>query len=127
MLLRMFKAGFAHGLLIMAAPESTDSHDDWDAATEVVHAGPDSIYCGVMDQASGLVEVSCCEDEEPDPDMATLYSGELHLPSKRLTLYDPNQTVVMQVPAPSDRVTVVVQADDDSEAQDVRVILAAIE
>src|SRR5688572_21748507 len=73
-----FVAPFHHGLLIISAPESTDSHDDWDPSTESVHSGPDSIYCEVNPAASGMVSVSCIEDDEiADAGLTEIFSGTL--------------------------------------------------
>jgi hypothetical protein len=66
---------FAHGLVIVAAPESTDTHESWEPRTAVAHGGPDSIYLGVRDAAMGLVQVECRDDEDGQAGLVRLYSG----------------------------------------------------
>jgi hypothetical protein len=123
-LLGQFKASFAHGLLVIAAPESTDSHDGWDTATKPFHAGPDSIYCSVQPEASGLVDVSCHEgNDDSNIQLPTVYTGTLHLPTATLALYDPNQTIRLELAAPSTDIAITIQADDDSEPQQVIITL----
>jgi len=81
--------GFAHGLLIVAAPESTDTHESWDPKTQVAHGGPDSIYLGVRDAAMGLVHVECRNDQDRQVDLVRLHSGAMRLRSTSLVIYDP--------------------------------------
>jgi hypothetical protein len=123
MLVGSFEAWFSFGLLVVAAPESTDAHDGWDAAAEMVHAGPDSLYVGVRDTASGLVRVSCFEGDEPQSEFPLLFSGSLSLPSKRLRICDPDETISMVLPAAGDSVTVAVYADDSDEPSELQIYL----
>ncbi len=115
MILGSFVARFSHGLLVVSAPESIDSHDDWDSATESVHAGEDSLYIGVRDTASGLVSVTCVETSDAETELSVIFSGQLALPSERLQFYDPDQTINMIVPVSANLVTVTVFADSSDE------------
>ena len=115
MLLGSLAARFGHGLLIIAAPESRDSHDNWDAAREPVHAGPDSIYVGVQQAASGIVSVECYEEQDVDAGLAGIYSGQLNLPSKKFIVYDPNETVLLTILTDSAQVHVSLFSDDADE------------
>jgi hypothetical protein len=108
------ETGFSHGLLIVAAPESVDAHNDWDPATELVHAGPDSLYIGVLDAAGGLVRVECYDEPVTDPSLLLLYRGDLELPSASVVLYDPNQQLRMIIGLEARLHTVVVLGNDDS-------------
>jgi len=119
MLLGSFSARFSHGLMVVSAPESADTHDSWDAAAEVVHAGPDSIYIGVMDAASGLVSVRCIEGPDVDTDLRAIFSGRLTLPSARLKFYDPDETINMIVPVSAESVAITIYADDDREPSEL--------
>jgi hypothetical protein len=121
MLLGSFKSRFSHGLLVVSAPESIDSHDDWDAATEGVHAGQDSLYIGVRDTASGLVSVTCVEVPDVETELSVLFSGKLTLPSARLQFYDPDETISMTVPVSAESVTITVFADHDDEPSELLV------
>lgn len=118
MLLGSFVAGFQHGLLIIAAPESVDTHDTWDPSVESVHAGPDSLYCGVRPAAGGLVSVTCIEDDEiTGGGLVRIFSGVLSLPSRQLEFYDPNQTIRLVVPVEAWRSGVEIHADDAEEPE----------
>ena len=64
MRLGYFEASFSFGLLALADPASTEDHGDWDPASEMVHASADSIYVSVRDTASGLVSVTCVDEDE---------------------------------------------------------------
>jgi hypothetical protein len=123
MLLGSFVARFSHGLLVISAPESTDAHDDWNSAEQAIHAGPDSIYVGVRDTATGLVEVVCAEGDDANTDLGEVFSGHLMLPSARLKFYDPDETVTMIVPVGAERMGVKLFADDDEEPSKVYVHL----
>lgn len=115
MLLGSFVARFSHGLLVVSAPESVDAHDDWNSAEQAIHAGPDSIYVGVSDAATGLVEVVCVEGDDANTELTEVFSGRLTLPSARLKFYDPDETIVMVVPVSAERMRVKLFADDDEE------------
>jgi hypothetical protein len=115
MLLGEFTASFSHGLLVIAAPESGDAHAAWDAASQAVHAGPDSIYCGVRQAASGLVTVSCVDGDVAAPGLEEIFAGRLILPSARLELYDPDETIRLIVPVDGTEVAVGIHADDVEE------------
>jgi hypothetical protein len=123
MLLGEFRAAFSHGLLVIAAPESTDAHNDWDSASALLHAGGDSIYCGVADAATSLVHVTCIEDSSVETDLSVIWAGRLALPSARLELYDPNETIRLVVPVDSNAPAVTVYADDDEEPTEVLIRL----
>jgi hypothetical protein len=114
-LLGGFTAPFAHGLLVVAAPESADPHDGWDVAEHHIHAGRDSLYCGVRQAASGLVTVSCVEAEAVQTEPEEVLACELFLPSARLEFYDPNQSVRLIVPVSEEHMRVTVYADDADE------------
>lgn len=115
MLLDSFRAGFAHGLLIVSAPDSLDDHDDWDPGESPVHAGPDSLYIGVQQDATGLVSVECLEGEESSDELYLLFEGRLSLPSYRLRLCDPNETISMILRVSGDVASVAVKADNQVE------------
>lgn len=121
MLLGEFKVAFAHGLLVIAAPESTDAHEKWDPNYALLHVGGDSIYCGVADAATGLVRVTCVEASTVETDLSVAFSGRLTLPSSRLELYDPNETIKLVVPVNSEEVTVTIYVNDDEEPTEVLV------
>ena len=123
MLAGSFQARFSFGLMVVAAPESTDPHDDWDPRAEIVHAGPDSLYIGVRDTASGLVTVTCFEGGEPHSQFPLLFSGPLALPSAQLRIYDPNETISMVLPVPSKSMTIAIYADDSNEAAELEIYL----
>src|ERR1700709_489672 len=107
MLLGGVTGRFAHGLLIVAAPESRDHHADWDPRASSVHAGPDSLYISVQQEASGAVTVTCIEEEDEQEREAieassrplhVLFDGTLILQSRSLVLADPNETIRLVVP-----------------------------
>lgn len=125
MLVGSFQATFPFGLMIVAAPESTDPHDGWDPRAEIVHAQPDSLYVGVRDTASGLVTVTCFDSEEPLSALPLLFSGPLALPSAQLRIYDPNETISMVVPVSSKTITVTIYADEHHEASKLEIYLNA--
>ena len=125
MLLGSFVTRFSHGLLVISAPESVDAHDEWNTAEQSLHAGPDSIYVGVRDSASGLVKVMCVEGKDAETDLSEVFSGRLVLPSARLKFYDPDETIVMIVPVSSERAAVKLYADDEEEPSELYVHLTA--
>jgi hypothetical protein len=116
-------ASFAHGLLIIAAPESTDAHDSWDAATQAVHGGRDSIYVSVRQSASGLVQVECREGDGIERGLIRLYSGDLDLPSKKFIVYDPNETVLLTVLTDFEKVGVELYGDHEDESAKILVYI----
>ncbi|MFL6077090.1 MAG: hypothetical protein ACJ73S_27160 [Mycobacteriales bacterium] len=124
MLLGAFTIRLGYGLLVVSAPESTDPHDDWDAATQPVHAGPDSLYIGVQQAATGPVTVRCLAEEAPQPGREHLFSGRLSLPSARLQLVDPDETINMIVPVDGRDVTVDLYCDNPDEPAELDIHLA---
>jgi hypothetical protein len=123
MLLGAFTARFNFGLLVIAAPESRDPHIEWDPARTSVHAGKDSIYLGVRQTASGLVSVTCVEDHDEETSLQELFSGTLTLPSGRLTLYDPDESVRMTVPVSSEDVAVTIYGNHQDESSELQISL----
>lgn len=126
MLLGAITARFAHGLLILAAPGSSDPHDDWDPVNEPVHAGSDSIYIGVLSAPSGLVGVECFDGEDYPSDFVQLFSGEIHLESLKFLLYDPNETVLLTVLTDSSRASIVLFGDEPDDPSRVQVFVNSI-
>lgn len=126
MLVCSVETSFPYGLMVVAAPESTDPHDDWDAATEVVHARPDSLYVGVRQAASGLVKVKCFEDEAPQSDLEPLFTGRLTLPSARLRIYDPDETISMILSVEGKSMAIAIYADNDDEPSNLEMYLSVI-
>jgi hypothetical protein len=116
-LLGSLKARFPFGLLVIAAPESEDPHSDWDAATQPVHARPDSLYVGVQQAASGLVSIECFKGalETDITGLSRLFSGHLLLPSARVLLYEPNETIRLMLPTESTRVSCHLYCDDTDD------------
>jgi hypothetical protein len=105
MKLGSFEARFPFGLLIISDPESKDSHDNWNYGLEKVHAGPDSLYVGVTDAASGLVSVTCTDSEDAPSGTASslLFDGHLELAASRLKLYDTDESICMTIPVGDSR------------------------
>jgi hypothetical protein len=120
MKLGSFEARMAFGLLIIAAPESTDAHEDWNPASEKVHSGRQSLYVNVRDTASGLVAVECVEGEV-DTGLPMLFSGELELPTARLKFWDPDETICMTVPVSCEVSQVTIYADNSDEPAELLV------
>jgi hypothetical protein len=118
-------ASFAHGLLIIAAPESVDAHHSWDAATEAVHGGPDSIYASVQQAATGLVTIECRNGGDFESDLLRLYSGDLQLPSMKVLIYDPDRTMLLTVLTNSKSVRVDLYGNHEDESS--KVVLHIIE
>ena len=125
MLVSSVETSFPYGLMVVAAPESTDPHDDWDAATETVHARPDSLYIGVRQAASGLVKVRCFEGEDQQSELELLFMGTLALPSARLRIYDPDETISMILSVEGKSTAIAIYADNDDEPSDLEIYLSA--
>ncbi len=96
------------------------------ATTGTVHAGPDSLYVGVADPATGLVSVACHEGAGVETHLGRLFAGELQLPSARLEFTDPEESVKISVPVSSERVSLVVYADDAREPRELVVEVAPV-
>jgi hypothetical protein len=127
MLLGAFEARFSHGLLVVSAPESVDAHEDWDASTEQIHAGADSLYVGVSQSASGLVKVMCIEGNDFRSELSCLFVGKLALPSSRLVLYDPDETICMTVPVEATSITVSIYGNDAFEPREIVIVVQAVD
>jgi hypothetical protein len=115
MLIGALTAGFAHGLMVIAAPESKDSHDDWEPSRQPVHAGPDSMYIGVQSSASGLVSIECHDASGPEAGLVPLYLGQLSVPSSKFIIYDPNATFLLTVLTESERTSVALFGDSNDD------------
>ncbi|MGP3950164.1 hypothetical protein [Streptomyces sp. 7N604] len=120
-------ARFPHGLLVVSAPGSVDAHDDWDPATEAIHAGPDSLYISVQSAASGLVDVACVKGPYVPSEIDLLFSGELSLPEESLALYDPDGVVQMQLPVDGSCHRVEIYGDHEDESSELLIVLTAVD
>jgi hypothetical protein len=123
-----FEASFSFGLLVIADPASTDDHGDWDPSSEMVHASAVSIYVSVRDAASGLVSVTCVdEDEAADPgdEGVLIFSGDLMLQSRQIRFSDPNEMISMTIPVENVSSHVKICADDADEPAALVVVVSA--
>lgn len=121
MKLGSFEARFPFGLLVIADPASKDAHDTWNPSSERVHAGPDSLYVGVRDAASGLVSVTCIEDADTETisRYRTLFHGQLELTDSRLKFYDPDESISMIMPVSGNHIQVRIYADNPREPSEL--------
>lgn len=130
MKLGAFEASFSFGLLVIADPASVDPHDDWDPSSEMVHSSADSIYVSVRDTASGLVSVTCVDEDEgadPENERTLIFSGDIALPSRQIRFSDPNETISMTIPVKSASSHVKLYADDADEPSSLVVMISAAE
>ena len=128
MRLGSFEASFSFGLLVIADPASTDDHGDWDPSSEMVHASADSIYVSVRDTASGLVSVTCVDEDEiadPGGEGALIFSGDLTLQNRQIRFSDPNEMISMTIPVKNVGSHVEIYADDVDEPAALVVAVSA--
>jgi hypothetical protein len=128
MRLGSFEASFSFGLLVIADPASTDDHGDWDPSSEMVHASADSIYVSVRDTASGLVSVTCVDEDEiadSGGEGALIFSGDLTLRNRQVRFSDPNEMISMTIPVKNVGSHVKIYADDVDEPAALVVAVSA--
>lgn len=128
MRLGSFEASFSFGLLVIADPASTDDHGDWDPSSEMVHASADSIYVSVRDTASGLVSVTCVDEDEiadSGDEGALIFSGDLTLQNRQIRFSDPNEMISMTIPVKNVGSHVEIYADDVDEPAALVVAVSA--
>lgn len=128
MRLGSFEASFSFGLLVIADPASTDDHGDWDPSSEMVHASADSIYVSVRDTASGLVSVTCVDEDEiadSGGEGALIFSGDLTLQNRQIKFSDPNEMISMTIPVKNVGSHVEIYADDVDEPAALVVAVSA--
>jgi hypothetical protein len=128
MRLGSFEASFSFGLLVIADPASTDDHGDWDPSSEMVHASADSIYVSVRDTASGLVSVTCVDEDEiadSGGEGALIFSGDLTLQNRQIRFSDPNEMISMTIPVKNVGSHVEIYADDVDEPAALVVAVSA--
>jgi hypothetical protein len=128
MRLGSFEASFSFGLLVIADPASTDDHGDWDPSSEMVHASADSIYVSLRDTASGLVSVTCVDEDEiadSGGEGALIFSGDLTLQNRQIRFSDPNEMISMTIPVKNVGSHVVIYADDVDEPAALVVAVSA--
>ena len=128
MRLGSFEASFSFGLLVIADPASTDDHGDWDPSSEMVHALAHSIYVSVRDTASGLVSVTCVDEDEiadSGGEGALIFSGDLTLQNRQIRFSDPNEMISMTIPVKNVGSHVEIYADDVDEPAALVVAVSA--
>jgi hypothetical protein len=128
MRLGSFAASFSFGLLVIADPASTDDHGDWDPSSEMVHSSADSIYVSVRDTASGLVSVTCVDEDEiadSGGEGALIFSGDLTLQNRQIRFSDPNEMISMTIPVKDVGSHVEIYADDVDEPAALVVAVSA--
>ncbi|MGW4215382.1 hypothetical protein ACWEIJ_45940 [Lentzea sp. NPDC004789] len=118
---------FAHGLVVAAAPESVDAHEDWDSVADIVHGGPDSLYISVRQAASGPVTIQCVQGPYQPDGKVVVYSGRLTLPKASLEISDPNESVRLLIPVPNVENRVEVYGDGTDEPDEVVIVLTGDE
>jgi hypothetical protein len=123
MLFASCTARFAHGLIVAAAPESREKHDEWDPARDLVHGGRDSLFIAVRQAASGVATVECLQGPFAPPGKVLTYSGRLVLPHASLVISDPNETVRLEIPVPNVENQVEVFGDGTDEPGEVSIVL----
>jgi hypothetical protein len=114
---------FAHGLVVAAAPGSTDTHESWDPAIDVVHGGKDSLFISIQQAASGPASVQCMQGPYQPSGKALAYSGKLMLPQASLEISDPNESVKLLIPVPNVENQVDVYGDGTDEPDEVVIVL----
>ncbi|MFG2952004.1 hypothetical protein [Streptomyces adustus] len=112
---------FPYGLLVAADAESEEEHDDWDPATQVVHAASDSLFISVRPAESGIVEVVCVEAPYETGNLQLMFSGEISLSRANITLSEPGGTMHLEVPIERKHNKVAVFGDDSIVAS--RIVL----
>ena len=115
---------FPHGLLVVEDAESEEKHDDWDPATQVVHAAHDSLFIGVRPAESGTVAVVCLEGPYEADDLQLMFSGEISLSRANITLSEPGGTMNLEVPIERTRNRIEVFGDDSDEASRIVLVLS---
>lgn len=118
---------FAHGLVFAAAPGSVDDHAGWDAAADLVHGGPDSLFIAVQQAASGPVSVQCVQGPYQPSGKVLVYSGHLTLPKASLEISDPNGSMRLLIPVPNVENRVDVYGDGTDEPDEVVIVLTGDE
>jgi hypothetical protein len=129
MRLGSFEASFSFGLLVVADPASTDDHGGWDPSSEMVHAAADSIYVSVRDTASGLVSVTCLDEDEMmdlEGEGTLIFSGDLTLRNRQIRFSDPNEMISMTIPVKNYDSHVEIYADDTDEPAALIVVVSPV-
>ena len=105
-----------HGLLVVASPDSVDSHTGWDPAVDPIHAGRDSIYVSAQQAASGPVAVVCVAGPYAPQGLELLFAGRIELSRPTLSICDPNDVVNLRLPVDGavNRVEIYGDAADES-------------
>ncbi|WP_211269246.1 hypothetical protein [Saccharothrix syringae] len=112
-----------YGLLVVSDRDSADAHDDWNPATEVVHAGPDSLYVGVRDAAGGAVLVIVADRAEISSEAFLLHEGSFTSPSLSIHVYDPGESFSLVIPIDEAEFSVKVYGDNLRESSEIVVLL----
>jgi hypothetical protein len=116
-------ARFPHGLLVVSAPESSDAHDEWDPASQPIHAGPDSLYISVRQAASGPVSVACVEGPYVPENVRLMFSGRINLPRASLAIYEPSGVLGLRLPIKAENNKIDIYGDDPTESSQLWIVL----
>ena len=91
-------------------------------------ASADSIYVSVRDTASGLVSVTCVDEDEiadSGGEGALIFSGDLTLQNRQIRFSDPNEMISMTIPVKNVGSHVEIYADDVDEPAALVVAVSA--
>lgn len=116
----------AYGMVVVAAPGSTDSPEGWDPAADPIHAGTDSLYVSTRQAASGPVAITCVEGPCATPGLSLLFRGVITLPKSTLEIYDPNGAVRLELPVERQENQIEIHGDDPAESAQLLVVLTAL-
>ncbi len=122
-LVRSFVAPMEHACLFIRDVDSEASHDDWNPAEAPVDAHPDSILIGVQAGVDGPVSVKVWRGEPEAALSTTIFEGSIRLQSGRLSLHDPNEDIVVQVPYLGGGGPLSILVDDADYPTQVQVVL----
>jgi hypothetical protein len=114
---------FAHGLLVVESSDSADPHGGWSPAVDPVHAGEDSLYVAVLPAASGFVTLTCVSGNYEPRDLVRVFAGVLNFADASMTVTDPDGSLSLRVPAPSERCSVTLYTDDPEEPSELVLVV----
>lgn len=104
-----------------------DSHDDWDPAVEIVHAGTDSLYIGVQDAAMGMIMVIVAERGSVSSGASLLYEGVHEFPSLSLHVYEPDESFSLVIPVDGGVNTVKIYGNATKAPSEIVVLIEGVD
>lgn len=119
----MFKVFIHHGSIYVGDSRSRTMHLEWDPGATHIDVKPDSVAFAVQASVDGPVSVEVWHGTISRELAHEYFNGELSTPSGHILIADPNQDIMMVVPANQGTTRTRIFANELKNAQEIQILV----